>query len=414
MRIVLLNDRIPPEGRGGAESVVWRLAQGFQSAGHDVHIIATTPDAPFDEIREGIPTYHIHAKFADRWRAWRSLYNPQTANPLREKLRQIQPDVVNAHNIHFYMSYHSLKIARDLSLPTVFSSHDVMPFAYTKLSHFIKPDLAQMTLPDDYRIPFGFNLKQNRFRYNPFRNQVIRHYLSRYAQIRTTPSHALAEAHQANFLPPFEVVHNGIDVDEWETAHPLMLMKLYNELDLYHKKVILIAGRLTTHKGTHQLLSAMSRLVDKIPDMRLLVLTATPLSKQIPPEFEHLKPYIVPGGWLTGKALVAAYHMATVMVTPSIIFDTFPTVNLEAMAVGLPVIATAFGGSREVVLDGKTGYIINPYDIDRFAGHLENLLMNNALRIEMGKAGHRHIRENFTLSGQIEQMIALYQRAIEI
>jgi glycosyltransferase involved in cell wall biosynthesis len=414
MRIVLLNDRIPPEGRGGAESVVWRLAQGLQSVGHDVHVIATTPNIAFDEVRDGIPTSHIHANFPDRWRAWLSLYNPQTINALRAKLQQIQPHVINAHNIHFYLSYHSLKVARDLNIPTVFSSHDVMPFAYTKLTHFIKPDIAQMTLPQDYRIPRGFNLKQNRFRYNPWRNRMIRHYLTRYAQIRTTPSQALAEAHHANDLPPFDVVHNGINVDEWANVDPQIVQQLTDQLGLQHKKVILIAGRLTSHKGTYQLLAAMSRLVDRMPDMRLLVLTASPLDKQIPPEFEHLKPYIVSGGWLDGEALIAAYHIARVVVTPSVIFDTFPTVNLEAMAAGIPVIATVFGGSCEVVVDGQTGYIVNPYDTDIFAEHLHRLLTDDALHNAMGDAGQRRIREYFTLAHQIQQMVMYYQRAIDM
>ncbi len=413
MRIVLLNDRIPPEGRGGAESVVWRLAKGLHASGHDVHIIATTPDASFEDVRDGIPTHHIHAHFRDRWRAWLSLYNPQIIKPLRTKLQQIQPDVVNAHNIHFYLSYHSLKVARDLGIPTVFSSHDVMPFAYTKLRHFIKPDISQMNLPDDYKIPFGFNIKQNRFRYNPFRNHVIKHYLKNYAMIRTTPSQALADAHHTNGLPPFTVMHNGIDVDEWKLVWKHEQTAISSLLKLYNKKVILIAGRLTSHKGTHQLLSALDKLVDKHPDICLLVLTSTSLNKQIPPEFEHLKPYIVAGGWLSGRELIATYQLADVMVVPSIIFDTFPTVNLEAMAVGLPVIATVFGGSSEVVIDGETGYIINPYDIETFARHLENLLSDYTLRQTMGVAGYERIRQQFTLSHQLEQLVGLYQRAID-
>jgi len=412
MRIALLNDRIPPEGRGGAESVVWRLAQGLQSAGHDVHIIATTPNDSFEEIRAGIPTYHIHAHFRDRWRAWLSLYNPQTIQSLRQTLQKIQPDVVNAHNIHFYLSYHSLKVARDLGIGTVFSSHDVMPFAYTKLTHFIKPNLDDISLPADYRIPFGFNLRQNRFRYNPFRNRIIKHYLTQYAQIRTTPSHALAEAHHTNQLPQFEVVNNGIDPNTWAHTDLDAVTALRTRLNLHDKKVILIAGRLTSHKGTHHLLSAMSRLSDEIPDMRLLVLTAGDIDKQIPSAFAHLKPMITSGGWLSGDDLVTAYHIADVMVAPSVIFDTFPTVNLEAMAVGLPVIATAFGGSREVVLDGETGYIINPYDTETFARHLRELLTNDELCEKMGKAGQARIHETFTLAHQIDQMVSLYQRTI--
>ena len=411
MRIVLANDRIPPEGKGGAESVLWRLAQGLADHGHDVHVIASTSDEPFEETRDGIPTYHLHARYPKRFRAWLSLWNPQIIGPFRHLLKRLQPDVLNAHNIHFDLSYHTLKVAHDLGIGTVFSSHDVMPFAYTKLTHFIKPDIQSISLPEDYRIPLGFNLKQNRFRYNPIRNHIIRHYLRHYATIRTTPGQALADAHHANDLPPFQVVHNGIDLDEWRTVNRDTVQALSQRLNLQDKKVILMAGRLTSHKGTVQLLSAMDQLVDTVPDMRLLVLTSGDMDKQIPADYRHLRPLIVLGGWLSGEELVAAYHLADVAVVPSVIFDTFPTVNLEAMAAGLPVIATWFGGSQEVVIDGETGFIINPFDIDQFAKRLQELLTDGTLRQEMGHKGQERIREKFTLSHQIHQMVALYERA---
>ena len=412
MRILVMNDRIPPEGKGGAESVAWRLAQGLRQAGHDVHVVASTPEASFEELRDGIPTYHLHSNFRKRFRAWFSLWNPHTIDAFRKLLQRLQPDVVNAHNIHFDLSYHTLKVAYDLGIGTVFSSHDVMPFAYTKLTHYIKPDSKNIHLPADYRLPVGFNLRQNRLRYNPFRNQMIRHYLTHYAMIRTTPSQALADAHAANDLPPFTVAYNGIHSDDWDKVNPDTVDALRQRLNLHDKKVILIAGRLTSHKGTVQLLSAMNQLMDTIPDMRLLVLTAGDIEQQIPSEFQHLRQLITSGGWLSGEDLVAAYHLANVAVVPSVIFDSFPTVNLEAMAVGLPVIATWFGGSQEAVLDGETGYIINPFDTSLFAERLQTLLTDPALAQAMGQKGLTRIRTHFTLHRQIDQMIELYAEAI--
>ena len=64
-------------------------------------------------------------------------------------------------------------------------------------------------------MPRGYNLRQSRFRYNPFRNAIIKRYLARYAHIRTAPSQALANAFADNDMPPVEVAHNGIDLDEW-------------------------------------------------------------------------------------------------------------------------------------------------------------------------------------------------------
>ena len=111
MKILLLNDRIPPEGKGGAEAVVWRLAQGLRADGHIVHVAAATFEPSFDELRDGIPTHHLHARYLERFRSWISLHNPQTAAGLRRLLSRLRPDVVNAHNIHSWLGWQSLRQA---------------------------------------------------------------------------------------------------------------------------------------------------------------------------------------------------------------------------------------------------------------------------------------------------------------
>lgn len=410
MRLALLSDQIPPEG-AGAEAVVWRLAQGLADKGHDVHVVAATRGESFEEIRDGIPTYHIHSVYPERFRAWLSLWNPGTVGQLRALLRRLRPQIVNAHNIHLYLSYHALKIARDAGAATVFSAHDVMPFAYSKLRHFVRGDPRQINLPDAYRLPRLYNLINNRFRYNPWRNRIIRRYLSHCADRRTVPSQALAEAFMVNGLPPADVVHNGIDLREWANADRDKVMALRRRFDLDGKQVVLIAGRLTPDKGTVPLLKAVDVLKERLPETRVLALTNRDIDEQIPAAYSHLRPLIRAGGWLGGAELRAAYELADVVAVPSVIFDSFPTVNLEAMAVGKPVIATCFGGSPEIVIDGETGFIVNPFETGTLAERLERLLVDRDLSREMGGRGRARIRERFTLDKQVEQMLAIYERA---
>ncbi len=411
MKIILLNDRIPPEGQGGAESVAWRLALGLKAAGHEV-LVATATELPsFEETRAGIRTWHLHARYPERFRAWLSLRNPQTAGALRALLRRAKPDVVNAHNIHFWLSYHSLKLARAAGCAVVFSGHDAMPFAYGKLRHFVKTDARAMNLPADYRLPAAYNLRQNRFRYNPFRNPLIRSSLVRYPQALTVPSQALADAYRANGMPPVEVVRNGIDLAEWQPVPAARVDALRQRLDLGGKSVVLSAGRLTREKGTLQLLQALDKLRHSLPRTRLLVLTAREIDAQIPAEFQHLRRLIRAGGWLHGEDLRAAFQLADVVTTPSIVFDAFPTVNLEAMAMGKPVVATCFGGSAEAVLDGETGFIVNPFDTASFAERLQRLLADPELRREMGAKGRQRIAAQFTLERQAQRMVEIFERA---
>jgi len=411
LRILLLNDRIPPENAGGAGAVVWRLAQALRDAGHELHVIAATEKPTFSEERDGIPTYHLQSVYDERWRAWRSLHNPQTVAELRELYAQIQPDVINAHNVHRDLSYASLTLAHEMGIPAVFSSHDVMPFAYHKISYFVDKSRCDIPL-EAYRLPPFFNLRQMRLRYNPLRNRTIRHILTNHAQVRTTPSQALADAHHANELPPFTVVHNGIDAAHFQVNDDVTA-NLRERLGLVNRKVLLFAGRLTGAKGTRPLLRALQQVVEELPQTTLLVLSRTSIEKQIPSgQFAELaQKHIISGGWLQGEELVAAYHLADVLLAPSLYLDPFPTVILEAMAAAKPVIATCYGGASEAVNNGETGYVINPYDTQDFATKIIRLLSDDALRQQMGTAAKQRVKTTFPIERQVQQMVATYEQA---
>ena len=414
MRILLLNDRIPPEGKGGAESVVWRLARGLMAAGHDTHVVTTTAGDSFDETRDGIPTYHIQAGYPERYRAWFSLWNPQTVGAFGKLLGRIQPDIVNAHNIHFLLSYHTLKLARAAGCGVVFSAHDAMTFAYGKLPSSFSPEGPELLHPGDYRLPRGYNLRQNRFRYNPFRNVMIKRYLERQAHIRTVPSQALADAFADNDMPPVEVVHNGIDLNDWAPVDEAVAADLRRRLDLVDKRVILIAGRLTREKGMREILRSLDHLREDVPQARLLVLTSRIIDSQISAEFNHLRPLIHLGGWLSGDELRAAYQLADVVAVPSIYVDPFPTVALEAMTAGVPVVATSFGGAREAIVDGETGYMVNPFDTVEYADRLSRILRDSDMRRAMGRLGRERIEARFSLALQVERMVDIYERALAL
>lgn len=411
MRVLLLADRIPPENRGGAGEVTWRLACGLRQSGDDVYVAAATDGEPFEDERDGIATFHLHSRYPDRWRGYLSLRNPQTTGALRELYQRIKPDVINAHNVHRDLSYHSLTLAHNAGIPAVFSSHDVMPFAYHKLSHFVRADQVGRVDAAAYRLPRSYNLKQMRFRYNPLRNRMIRHILTHHAAARTVPSDELGRAHVANGLPPFETVHNGIEPDRMH-APPDVVSALRDRLQLRDRRVILFAGRLTRAKGTTQLLDALLRVVPDMPDVALLVLSAAPIDEQVSDaKYAELRQkHIFSGGWLSGGELAAAYQLADVVVVPSVVFDTFPTVILEAMSAHTPVIASIFGGAHEAVRDGETGYIINPFDTATFASRLTTLLNDYSLRQKMGQAAFDRLTAHFTLHHQVDAMRTIFER----
>lgn len=413
MHIVILSDTLPPDSPGGAGKIAWQLGQGLIAAGHRVTFVTSTRGPSAVEYRQGVPVHAIHSRYAERWVAWFSLLNPQTVIPLTRLLRQLKPDVVNAHNIHRHLGYHSLVLARRVRAATVFTAHDVMPFAYAKLTHFIDPNRPDQCDGWDYRLPFGYNIRQMRLRWNPARNLSIRHTMVYYTDVRVAVSGALRDALQANRLPPFEVVHNGIDLDEYDIPN-VSVQVLRQRYKLEGRRVVVFGGRLSRHKGDQQLFAALRTVKEHVPDVALLVLARpSDYTERMLRDNPDLSGQIVLGGWLEGGELAAAYRLADVVVSPSVCFDSFPTVNLEGMAAGAVPVTTCFGGGRELVLDGETGFVVNPYHIDALADRLIRLLTDEPLRRRMAAAGRARIEQEFTLERQVQKTLAVYERALE-
>jgi L-malate glycosyltransferase len=92
--------------------------------------------------------------------------------------------------------------------------------------------------------------------------------------------------------------------------------------------------------------------------------------------------------------------------------ESFGLVAVEAMLVGLPVVATGVGGLREIVADGETGHLVPPLNPPRLAQALLSLAVNSDLRRQMGEAGRIRALERFAASRYVEQVAALYRSLV--
>ncbi len=404
MKILVLSDRIPPENAGGAEKVAWSFALGLRDLGHDVHILSGTSGNPFGETRDGIPTTHIHARWPVRTHAYFTLYYPGVAKQVAKVYEQVRPDVIAAFNVHNALTYHSLTLAHRRRIPSLAYFQDVMSVAYGKLTHFVSPSPDTYTA-DAMRLPRFYNLRFARFRYNPFRNPRIRHVLKQHATTLVATSKALQTALTVNGIPVPRVIYPGIAEARWQ-AGPDDLQRLKSRLGLAGKPVIVFAGRLSIHKGSVQVLNALRRVREKIPEVRLLLLTRSTLEQQgvMKPEFADLQSNIVTGGWLEGAELAAAYRAADVITTPSVCLDSMSGINLEAMVCRKPVVTSYLGGSPEAVIDGVTGYVVNPFDSEAYADRLMRLLNDREHAQTLGEAGYQRYKAHFVLSDRAAEL----------
>jgi glycosyltransferase involved in cell wall biosynthesis len=415
VRIVLLQDDYPPESRGGAGNVVAALSTALVREGHAVSVITSTqrPDAVgLDEWR-GVEVHRLYSDYHERWRAYRSLYNPRTVGHVARILEAIRPDVIHIHNIHQHLSYRSISLARRYTDRVILTAHDVMLFDNGKCTEFIDPADTAVRPADayDYKVTARQQLGVYKRRFNPFRNVVIRHCVRDVDHV-VAVSEALKFALGDNGFARVNVVHNGVEVEP-ATAADATGAAFRERYRLGKTKVMLLAGRVGALKGGERALRMLEAIAREGVDGVLV--TAAPFdayARRMQQLAEHLGigDRFVCTGWLSGDDVRAAYAASDVVVVPSICLDCFPLVTLEAMAAAKPVVATCYGGAPEAVTDGETGYIVNPYDIDSFSSKVRLVLEDPQLAERLGREGRRRLDHGFRVGDMAQQYLALYQR----
>ena len=87
--------------------------------------------------------------------------------------------------------------------------------------------------------------------------------------------------------------------------------------------------------------------------------------------------------------------------------DNLPTVIMEAMATGLPVISTGIGGIPEMISENETGFLVRPGDAEALAGAIEKVIDNRLLAQRLGQAGYERARELFSIAKNVRELMTL-------
>ncbi len=415
MRILFLNDLHDPR-IGSSVRLVYQLAERLRARGHSTLLVSTTTDRQLATPTkiEGLDVVRIWSDYPLRFRAWVGLDNKRVRAPLASVLAEWRPDVVHSHLVHTHLSYASLTRARAAGAGVVFTAHDVMTFCHQKLTCFHGGE-QHGGLLHDTRAYWQKCLPCQRLRWNPWRNGAIRRVLERDVQRISAVSEELAKILRENRIRVDRVLHNALAFQP-RLPDAAALQRFREQHGLVGAQVIAIGGRLHEQKGVRQLLRMLALLAPRFPALRLLVLGKRELYEQ---EFAGqarelgVAERVVGPGWLEGEELQAAYAATDVFVTPSICFDTFGMVNLEAMEHGKPVVATVFGGSPEVVADGVTGFVANPFDLEAFSERIARLLADPELARGMGAAGQVRLREHFGIERLAVECLEEYEIARE-
>jgi len=229
------------------------------------------------------------------------------------------------------------------------------------------------------------------------------------------------------------VVHNGIDLSGWQRPEPgtpeaAAAEAVVREIGIDpDRPSVVFVGRITRQKGLPYFLRAAEQLP---PEVQLVLCAGAPDTPEIEAEVRGLVETLAQtrtgvfwiSRMLPRNELIAVLASGTVFACPSV-YEPLGIVNLEAMAVGLPVVGTATGGIPEVVDDGVTGLLVpidqaqdgtgTPLDPQRFVDDLASALTTVVTDPEragrMGVDARRRVEEHFSWDAISDRTIEVYR-----
>ena len=427
---------------GGAEQVAWNLFKGYQAAQMDswlavgkkrsndpnVFVIAKEGEKgwwgqvcdglasllnPLSGKLRGVLRLQANIKELSKGNDWiadlrgqENFYFPGSKDILKQAPEA--PSILHLHNLHG--GYFDPRALVNLSthVPVVLTLHDAWLLSGNCAHSFgcerWKTGCGQC--PDITLYP---GLKVDSTALNWQRKKSIFENSRLYI---ATPSQWLMNKVQDSILAPAiaeaKVIPNGVDTSIF---HPANKQEVRQTLDLpMHEPIILFVAnsvKSNAFKDYETLKNAM-RLIGANSSNPVHCIA---LGDSGPEEMlGHMHIHYIPR--TTDTSLIAKYYQAADVYVHTTNADTFPTTILEAMACGLPVIASNIGGIPEQVDDGVTGVLIAPGDSESLATEIELMLQNPNYLKDMGSAGYSKVQSHFTLDKQLSAYLDFYKLAL--
>ena len=202
-------------------------------------------------------------------------------------------------------------------------------------------------------------------------------------------------------LDKLHLIPNAVDVGKFRPAAN------GNEAPL----TVTFVGRLEEWKGPHSFVQIARRVRAEVPEATFKVAGAGPLQPQLMADSRDLDGHISFLGEVGHSRIPDLMRETSVLVLPSFI-EGLSTVCLEALACGIPVVASDTGGTSEIIRDGETGYLCPTGDLDRFAGYVVRLLRDPELRDRLGRNGRALVEHEYSWTRVAEMTERLYERLI--
>lgn len=198
-------------------------------------------------------------------------------------------------------------------------------------------------------------------------------------------------------------IHNGLVTDG---INPTPLPE--------DKSEMLCIGRLVDLKGFDLALEALAKVRKEHPNARLTIAGDGDERAALEERTQRLglQDAVTFAGWVTPQEVYELIGKSTAILIPSRCRETFSLVAVEAALMGRPVIATRAGGLEEVVIEGKTGFLVEMEDVDGFTRQIKKIVGDPALAKQMGARALASAHERFTIEANAASYDALYRKVV--
>ncbi len=381
MKILTISEDLPPYILGGSGRIALESSLGLARRGHDVTILTCAPREKFPMTIDGVVIETVQPK-NKRTAHYRSVFSQSRAQEVMRIIRHVRPDIIHAHGLAWQIGYRWIPLAKAMGIPVVYTAHGVMHLSYGK----VYGDETLLWLKD---------VKRARWEFNPLRTTIAVSLLNQCDRI-VAVSDALRLYLEPRMKREIVTIHNGIDTTFWKPiasrAEARIALGIRSDAP-----ALLLAGRLGHDKGVTAVRNAL-------PDDAIL-LVAGELNER---DLASLGPRAHYLGSCDAERMRLAYAASDATLVPSVYLDPFPTMCLESQACGKPAIATTWGGAKESIVNGTTGWVVDPTDVTTFS---ERLAWCSDHASELSKAGENartHIETHFSLDRFLDDLEALY------
>ncbi|KKS13441.1 MAG: Glycogen synthase [Candidatus Magasanikbacteria bacterium GW2011_GWA2_41_55] len=399
MKILFLNDFIPPRNIGGPGFRNFEVAQELFKRGNEVYFITSCQkrEQEGEETKDGIKIFNVYSNYNLKYRNYVSVCNLAVLGKIKKIIKKLKPDITHVDTVHIHLSYASIKIAKKYSKAVFLTSRDFMLYYPDK---FIQKE--KICGETNYKVNWLDNLKVAKKRYNPFRNIMIKRYL-KYVDKIFAISEEMKKALNQNGIINVDVLYNSLPIPQKEPSY------MEN-----NSKIIFSPSRTSESKGVYALLATFPLIKKDVADAKILIVGTTKDRKKRILEYMDKnnisKENVEILGWINNEEVKSIYGKISVVVTPSLYPDPLLGVNLEAALYKKPVVTTCFGGAKEFVVNGETGYVVNPYDTKEMAEKITDILLDGDKAKQFGEAGYKRLKEKFSINIQTDKLLNYYNK----